>query len=640
MLDSVPFAVVLAAIPGVFAWWSGARILRFMDDPALGERVLTRAGQVNQVAIVAMVVLLLLQSPISNWLIPVVFFGVALGGFQARRRLLEERWSFGQYLVFTVRLGIALLGFWMLVIASPHIVLSAGKADRIVALLLAGLLVTWYARQYAIFPRVLGAVQMELPDHLRMILAQSRVRGSRFWRIPVVGGRLATAWALPSSRHPGVAFTDPVFESLTDAEQGAVYAHELAHIEQIGEASVYKRLQAWGIIGAFVATGTLGPLVPGVEPWMVVLWVMGVLLFFSRAMSQRRKFEIASDRRAVELCGDAAALERALVKLTILARLPRRWGLDFEAASTHPSLARRIQAIRAMGATTGSSDISTPVETVVTSVLSRAGTPVVFGPDHIEWSEGGKTRRFAYGELADLRIQAGLIGRPSMQVTELSGRLWKISLDSRVVPEIQAALDRVDTRLGKLTASPRVLPWLTRGLASGLLVLVWLMPSVSRSVAFSVSSVAAGAAGLLSPGLTALVALTVASGGLAIVSIMTGIQGAAVLVTGMLALDAIGAAVLAVRYRRVWQSRRSRLMPTLLLTFALVEFWGVFIYSAFSNEEHLLLIPKLVRSIPDLWLLPITLASAIVVSTEGRLRWLAGAPILLIALVVILVVFT
>ncbi|HET6947559.1 MAG TPA: M48 family metallopeptidase, partial [bacterium] len=601
--------------------------------PALGERVLARAGQVTQAATAAVVVLLFLPSPISNWLIPVVFVGAALGGFHARRRLLDETWSFGQYLTFMVRFWIAWIGFWMGLAASPSIVFSTGDAAPVAAPVVAALLIGWYARQHALFIRILGARPLELPAHLRVILVRSRVGTSTFWRIPVAGGRLATAFAVPSPRTPAVAFSDTVVESLTEDEQGAVYAHELAHLERI--AATRRTGQEWSIIGALILTGSFGPLLPGAALWMVLAWVVGILLFFGKVMAQNRKAEEASDRRAVELCGDAGALERALIKLTVLARLPRRWSLDFESASTHPSLAKRIQAIRNVGAATSPHAPAGTAHGDVLQVASRAGTPIVFGADHLEWTEREEPRRAAYGELGDLRIDAGLRAAPSLHVTAVSGRSWNIPLDPRMVADVQAALDRVDARLGTMTTR-RTQQWLTRGLALTLLALAWLAPLMGREVAMNISPLAAGAVGVISPGLAALVAMTVAAGGLAVFNILKGVQGVGMIVTAVLALVAVGTAALAVRDRHAAQSRGSRFTAVLFLIFPFVGSWGPLTAYAFSGEERLPIMAELLRAAPDLWLLPATLAGAVFVSTGGRLRWFAALPIVAAAVVALL----
>src|SRR4029078_1752811 len=71
------------------------------------------------------------------------------------------------------------------------------------------------------------------------------------------------------------------------------------------------------------------------------------LALFVRGQAPKQQQETASDLRAVELTGDPEALIRALTKIHVLACLPRRCAQEVERAATHPSLARRIQAIRA-----------------------------------------------------------------------------------------------------------------------------------------------------------------------------------------------------------------------------------------------------------------------------------------------------
>ena len=60
----------------------------------------------------------------------------------------------------------------------------------------------------------------------------------------------------------------------------------------------------------------------------------------------RQHHETESDLRAVALTGDPDALARALTKIHAYAHLPRRVDAEHEQQASHPSLARRIKAIR------------------------------------------------------------------------------------------------------------------------------------------------------------------------------------------------------------------------------------------------------------------------------------------------------
>jgi Zn-dependent protease with chaperone function len=78
-----------------------------------------------------------------------------------------------------------------------------------------------------------------------------------------------------------------------------------------------------------------------------------------RRAAKSQQHETESDLRAAALCGDPEALVRGLVKLHLHARIPRRYDVDIERAASHPSLVRRIQAIRA-GALQRSSSLGPP----------------------------------------------------------------------------------------------------------------------------------------------------------------------------------------------------------------------------------------------------------------------------------------
>ena len=53
---SLPVAWPLLAfivVPGVFAWWSGRRLVRKRDDPTLAERLLARAEHAQRVTLLS-----------------------------------------------------------------------------------------------------------------------------------------------------------------------------------------------------------------------------------------------------------------------------------------------------------------------------------------------------------------------------------------------------------------------------------------------------------------------------------------------------------------------------------------------------------------------------------------------------------
>src|SRR6185369_6571792 len=117
-------------------------------------------------------------------------------------------------------------------------------------------------------------------------------------------------------------------------------------------------------------------------------------------VQHRQKHETESDLRAAELTGDPEAVIRALTKIHAFARLPRRYDAEFERHTTHPSLARRIQAIRTAGGTA----LAAIDESAV--FAGAQGDSVTFHDRQLEWRDGGSSARtLEYGELVELRIR-------------------------------------------------------------------------------------------------------------------------------------------------------------------------------------------------------------------------------------------
>src|SRR6185436_2220743 len=114
-----------------------------------------------------------------------------------------------------------------------------------------------------------------------------------------------------------------------------------------------------------------------------VAFTLAMVLLLVRGQAGRQSHETASDLRALELTNDPDALIRALTKIHVLARMPRRWAHEFERAATHPSLARRIQAIRTR-ATLESARLRTP--TVIAA--ATAGAFVALDDARAYWFDG------------------------------------------------------------------------------------------------------------------------------------------------------------------------------------------------------------------------------------------------------------
>ena len=322
------------------------------------------------------------------WMLAPGLLALLTGSFAARRALFDETWGLGSYLAWVLRLGVASVGFWTLLAAAPAIVEWAGGSWLTMGALTAVLLAwsLWFA---AIFRAAIGAQPLDRSD-LRPafdeILARSRAKAPGLYRAGPRGGRWVSALALPSVHGSAVLMSDTLLELFDRDETAAIFAHEVAHVEHFHRRRcVYMLVAQWLIvlIGAVAAPVAIHALDSPLRGWVPSLWFFLIWLVLSVRLARHQAHEAESDRRAVELCGDGPALARALTKLHALARLPRRWPLEMERTASHPSLARRIQAMRA-----ASGIPSPPLASPVVAAGRVPGRFVVLGADRIEWLDG------------------------------------------------------------------------------------------------------------------------------------------------------------------------------------------------------------------------------------------------------------
>jgi len=462
-MGSTIVALVLVLLPGIAAWWTGRRLIPLRDDPALPERLMARRTRLAQAAGICWTAQLLLPGG-ALWILVPGLIALLTGSFAARRALFDETWGLGPYLAWVLHLGVASLGFWALLEAAPTIVEWAGGAWLTMGAITAGLL-AWSGWFAAIFHATIGAQPLERSD-LRAacdaILARSRAKAPGLYRAGPRGGLWVSALALPSVHASAVVMSDTLLELFDRDEIAAIFAHEVAHLEHFHRRRcVYMLVAQWMIIliGAVAAPLAIHALDSPLRVWIPSLWFFVIWVALSMRLARHQAHEAESDRRAVELCGDAPALARALTKLHALARLPRRWPLEMERTASHPSLARRIQAIEAAAGIP-----SPPLASPVVAPGRVPGCFVVLGADRIEWLDGvppetpldpvairdaaASTRALRYGELISLRVvAAGGRGSLALVAIERMGATHSFPLRDEDVGRVQAALDHVDARL-------------------------------------------------------------------------------------------------------------------------------------------------------------------------------------------------
>jgi Zn-dependent protease with chaperone function len=467
-------AALIALFPAALTWWWGRRHARLVDDPALPERLLANRARKSFATIVSAALLLATATDHLVWALPLVVIARMAAAYPLRKTLHRETWSLFGYLSFFTRLGFAAFGFWALLSLTPWLAMLAESRDWIVAGALAAILFVWAGANETIFRVVLRARAIDDPAIVSRFTAMVNacaLPAVALERVDLRGGAFANAAALPSIRWPAVMVTSTLIERLDADETAAILGHELAHLEHYNPRRVRRRR---ALMYALVAGGALlSPVVrltfPPAQLASLILWEIVLVAAIVLLARDRQKHETASDLRAIALAGDPDALVRALIKVHAFAYLPRRWDTEWERHATHPSLARRIQAIHAAAGTAPAS-LAEPA----TFVGADDASSVTFHDTLVSWSEGAAaTHSIDYRRLTMLRIDVRRSGAPRLIAVDAAHRRWEMLLKPADVARAQATLDIVDTRLGVAAAPPAVSPLLLRVLA--LMVVVTAM---------------------------------------------------------------------------------------------------------------------------------------------------------------------
>jgi Zn-dependent protease with chaperone function len=529
--------VLISLTPAAVRWWWGRALSRLADDPVLPERLAAQNRRFSAVSAGCAALLFVGWPSSAIWSVPILIVGQAVGGFPLRKALYQETWSLGARLSFLGRLIVGVFGFWILLTATPWLVSRAGPFDWAAATGLALILALWNWYSDAIL-RALWRTQPitdPIAGRFEALASACGLPMPRFEYVPMRGGVLANAVAVPSLRRSSVIFTDTLLARLTGNEAAAICAHELAHLEYYNIARL-RRVHAINytlILGAAAAapltrlwsgSSDLGPII-----W---LWPSAVLIALVVRARHRQKNETISDLRAVALTGDPEALAGALATLHAVARVPRRWDQQRERASTHPSLARRIRDIRA------AAGIAAATLTPSAGFRAVTGEAVVtFDGTHLIWQERvGTTHLLDYAALVELRLHASATGAITLVAVERHGRRWQMTPRAEDLPVIQTVLDVVDGRLAHDAQAPAISPAVARLVA----ILGWSLAVVAGQVAAGfvavLAAISPGPLLLRSAGTAALAAaaLSLRDGGL-----FGGPETAALLATvgaGLLAL--------------------------------------------------------------------------------------------------------
>lgn len=526
----VIFILLLGTLPGAYALVAARKLYRRLDDPLLPDLVLAHARSLGAFAGIAfgLGAFLLHDHVIEVGL--VVLVSLLAGNFPLRKRIFDESWSLFAFLGHTLRFWLGALGSLVLIASIPSAMALAGERSALAGSLVGAGALVWSYFGSSVLLRLVRAKPLtssELQEPFARIRARANCSTPALFEAEASGGTWVNAFALPSVRGSGVLFTRGLLDALTSPETTAIYAHEIAHLEHYT-----RRKLVLGHVLTLVLAATPVILWSGAidggdfRSWA---WIWPPLLFvgFVAAKIRHRAHEAESDRRAVELSGDPEALVSALTKIHALMRVSRRWSEDQERFSSHPSLARRIQAIRAAG----SSSTSTPPAEGVESIarLFRAadssGRAVLFDDAAVHWLRGlpadgrdllarsRERRSIPYGELRDLRL-VGTLRERRLIFTDASRRTCRLPISAEDVAELDGLLDRVDDRLGYTPArsgGPSGRIWSSILFVFGLLPSLWSLivlgalalvrPIEGTLAALGAGALAAAAWRLLRPGL-------------------------------------------------------------------------------------------------------------------------------------------
>ena len=260
-------------------------------------------------------------------------------------------------------------------------------------------------------------------------------------------GGMVNALAVPGLRDCRVFVSRRLLGLLDPAETAAVCAHELAHLEWRNRVWL---LRYRGVLLALALIGLAIPLlVPQPPWWLTPAWMLTLLVLLMLLQRRQRGEESACDARATTLGVDPAALASALIKLHGANLMPRRLAAAADQSMTHPSLARRLQALRRLA---GQPDGDGPAPLWVasgTGWLRLDGEGVQYHPGR----EAGPDWQKPFADLIELCLVASGAGA-KLSLRETQGAALRLPLARTDIPAVQDHLDRVDHRLAPLPERP------------------------------------------------------------------------------------------------------------------------------------------------------------------------------------------
>ena len=181
----------------------------------------------------------------------------------------------------------------------------------------------------------------ELRNRALKMASQMGVTLDRVYMVPAGKGHLTNAYGMSNA----IGLTDNLGKYLTRPQVDSIIAHELAHVKL-----KHGRKDLLSVIGIFsVMTVLFFRFSRYAFPLRIFAHfavIFGPLCAFYYIS---RQFEYSADRAAVEFTGEPEAAIQSLARLHKLEDVPSQHSKFSELFMTHPSLARRVDAIGRIG---------------------------------------------------------------------------------------------------------------------------------------------------------------------------------------------------------------------------------------------------------------------------------------------------
>ena len=493
--------IALAVLAGVVAWVGKRRFLKRLDEPLYTDRFYAHRMTMVRIYTAIFVANAVLAPRAGVWLHCLTVLSIMAGGFPSRRVIFGETWTFLEYLAQRIRLSVFAGGPWLALMTAPAMLERTGVRWAPVIFLV---VLSLYIAQQRLLLFGLASTPLQSQDLLARfdaVLAKADAPRPVVFEGGRAEGRFLNAFALPAGKRSRIVMTRALLRILTPEESTAIFAHETAHLEHYAKPSMRRRMVIGSVVVPFVAVApqawvlVASPNTPAAL-WIAALWPVCFVIAIAAALTNRQKHETGADLRALQLGADPNALIGGLEKIHQYNGMPRRLDAAREARMSHPSLARRIQAIRRAAGFETTADASLPR----TVAGRQPDTFITFTNEAME--AAGVSYRYD--------AMQSLITRQTMSGWELFGRSGRqrirLTIATDAVVEAQTILDSIDGRLAHAPAQqPRRM---NVRLVAAVLLLMSLLPGISGVAVFAsiVALISASAAAVAALGAIAIAA--------------------------------------------------------------------------------------------------------------------------------------